>query len=187
MFGHNGAGAGAVKYTPLFEEHAACPTASGGGKSTDATNLILRDEMGIRAKFLRIILTAPTCYLPDEFFGCQSLEDVFELCRNTPANTRFNPYWLIMIDFLWGRKSTRNKLEIFTRHDDLQDRLEELCQVDRDDAEQGKKFPRPLGEAKTLALSDDGDFATKGSYWGDGRLKEMNHPNRENLIAVSTS
>jgi len=174
-----------MKHTPMFEEHMACPTASGGGKSMDTANFSLRDEMGIRDKFGRLLLTAPTCYLPEEFFECASLQEVFQLCRIAEESaTRFNPYWLVMIDFLWGRKSTRNKLEIYTKYTDLEDRLEELCQVDRDDDDQQKKFHRPHGEKKTVSFSDDGDFASNDSFFADGRLKDMNHPNRENTIQV---
>ena len=104
MFGHAPRAGQRAKYTPLFDEHMGCPTATGGGKSTDNTNLLLRDKMGVRGKFGRSILTAPTCYLPDQFFQCGSLQEVFQLCRNTEANTRFNPYWLVLIDFLWGRR-----------------------------------------------------------------------------------
>ena len=185
MFGHGRPAGTAMRYTPLFENHTACPTASGGGKTMDNTNITLREEMGVRCKFGRLILTAPTCFLPDEFFACRSLAEVFQLCRNTEASaTRFNPYWLVMIDFLWGRKSTRNKMEIYTKYTDLEDRLEELCQVDRDDDDQQKKFHRPHGEKKTVSFSDDGDFASKDSFFADGRLKDMNHPNRENTIQV---
>ena len=43
---------------------------------------------------------------------------------------------------------------------------------------------RPHGEPKTLVFNDDGDFASKDSIFADGRLKDMNHPNRENAIVV---
>ena len=90
--------------------------------------------------------------------------------------------WLVLIDFLWGRQSTRDCLEIYTDYADLEDRLEELCAVDRDTGRQN--FMRPHGEPKTLVFNDDGDFASKDSIFADGRLKDMNHPNRENAIVV---
>ena len=82
MFGHAPRAGERAKYTPLFDAHMGCPSATGGGKSTDNTNLLLRDKMGVRGKFGRSILTAPTCYLPDEFFQCGSLQEVFQLCRS---------------------------------------------------------------------------------------------------------
>ena len=75
-------------------------------------------------------------------------------------------------------------MEIYTDYADLEDRLEDLCAVDRDTGRQN--FVRPHGEPKTLVFNDDGDFASKDSIFADGQLKDMNHLNRENTIVVCT-
>ena len=73
-------------------------------------NPILRLEG--REKFGRWIVSATSCELPEEFDTCTTLKDVFEKIRKVDKK-KFNPFWLVMIDFYWGRQSTRDHLEVY--------------------------------------------------------------------------
>ena len=134
----------------------ACVSGSGGGKSTDITNFLLRFP-SLRDKFGRGILSGPNCLdFPEEFYNCGTLEELFNLIRAKP---KFNPYWMILIDFLWGRQSTRDWLEFYTTQGQLEGRYDELRSRERDEDET-ENFVRPAGEKQTLVFNDDQDIAS---------------------------
>ena len=113
------------RYTPLLDGHMVCPTSTGGGKSTDFTNFLMFEELGVREKFGRWVVSATSCELPEEFDTCTTLKGVFEKIRKVDKK-KFNPFWLVMIDFYWGRQSTRGHLEVYYTQGQLGRRLEDL-------------------------------------------------------------
>ena len=119
---------------------------------------------------------------PEEFYNCGTREELFNLIRAKP---KFNPCWLILIDFLWGRQSTRDWLEFYTTQGQLEGRYDELRSRERDEDET-ENFVRPAGEKQTLVFNDDQDIASKDSIYTDGRVKDMRHSHRENAINVSS-
>ena len=72
------------------------------------------EELGVREKFGRWVVSATSCELPEELDTCTTLKDVFEKIRKVDKK-KFNPFWLVMIDFYWGRQSTRDHLEVCTK------------------------------------------------------------------------
>ena len=91
---------------------------------------------------------------------------------------------MILIDFLWGRQSTRDWLEFCTTQGQLEGRYNELRSQERDE-DQTKNFVRPAGEKQTLVFNDDQDAASRDSIYTDGRLKDMGYSHRENAVNVS--
>ena len=171
------------RYTPLLDDHMVIPSLTGGGKSTDFTNFLMLEELGVREKFGRWIVSASSCELPEEFDKCTSLKDVFQNIRKVDKK-KFNPFWLVMIDFYWGRQSTRENLEVYYTQEQLGRRLEELCAKERGTDE--VKFTRNVDEKMTVVFSDDQDIATKDSLFADGRMLDIRKPEREHTRLVST-
>ena len=90
-----------------------------------------------------------------------------------------------MIDFYWGRQSTRENLEVYYTQEQLGRRLEELCAKERGTEE--VKFTRNVDEKMTVVFSDDQDIATKDSFFVEkGRMKDIRHRHREHACLVST-
>ena len=164
-----------------MNNHMVMPTLTGGGKSTDFTNFLMLEELGVREKFGRWIVSASSCELPEEFDKCASLQDLFKKIR---TYEEFNPFWLVMIDFYWGRQSTRDHLEVYYTQEQLGRRLEDLCAKER--GTDVVKFTRNVDEKMTVVFNDDQNIAGKDSLFADGRMLDFRKPERENAILVST-
>ena len=63
------------------------------------------------------------------------------------VSKKFNPFWLVMIDFYWGRQSTRDHLEVYYTQEQLGRRLEDLCAKER--GTDIVKFTRSVDEKMT--------------------------------------
>lgn len=100
------------QYTYLFDDHASIVAGTGGGKSTDAANALVLDDMGVRRKFGKAILYAKNANLDD--LSGSNLEEYLHSMRNLPPRKKFNPYWVVCLDYYYGRQSTRDWLEIIT-------------------------------------------------------------------------
>ena len=135
-----------------MDGHMVCPTSTGGGKSTDFTNFLMLEELGVRDKFGRWIVSATSCELPEEFDTCTTLKGVFEKIRKVDKK-KFNPFWLVMIGFYWGRQSTRDHLEVYYTQEQLGRRLEDLCAKER--GTDVVKFTRNVDEKMTVVFNDD--------------------------------
>jgi len=171
--------------TYMFDNHGMSPVGSGSGKSTDAANIALRDTIGARNKFLRILLEAATCHL-NNLPRYETIEEYFQFLENLPQTVKFNAFWLVKLDWEFGRQKTRDVVEIYNSPDTFQDRMNELCATSREDS-QIKHFVRPWNEKRSLAIVDDGDF-TKSSYWMQGtpsRISNCRHLEYENTVLVS--
>lgn len=98
MYAYNaGAGAGADMIAALTHEldnHGAWITGSGGGKTTDLVNRLIR-QFGWPEKFMKVMLCARTCTLdlPER----ETLDEYVELIRNLPPTVKFNPYWILLL------------------------------------------------------------------------------------------
>jgi hypothetical protein len=181
MYGSPCEQAGAAVRAFLCEKNMAIVAGTGAGKSNDISNMVIRDELGVRAKFLQILLLASTATL--DFLNCETLEEYLTAIRNLPAHLRFNPYWIILLDIRFGRQSTRDRVEVFTDAGLFMNRVDGLCAKDRD-AKPGDEpnFVRPPDEERTLCIMDEQDFS--GTSWLSGIIKDANHVTRENAIFV---
>jgi hypothetical protein len=98
--------------TYLLDGHTSMIAGTTGGKSTVATNAMLVDEMGVRRKFARAVLYAKSATFDNLPGG--TMREYLHSMRNLPQRKKFNPYWLVLLDYHFGRQSTRDWLEIIT-------------------------------------------------------------------------
>jgi hypothetical protein len=101
-------------YTYLLDGHGSSIAGTTGGKSTIAANAIVLDAMGLRRKFERAFLHAKSATFDDLPGSKSTLEECLYSMRNLPSGKKFNPYWVVLVDYYFGRQSTRDWLQIIT-------------------------------------------------------------------------
>lgn len=200
MYGFNGAGAGAgagavPAITHELEQHAMLLTGSGGGKSTDLVNRLIRN-FGWREKFGRVLLCASTCILNLPVF--QTLEEYVNLLRNLPPTVKFNPYWvlLLLMQFgpLWLSKWIEvtnaflsrmhanynyiSRLQVYTDEEAFWDRISQLCATCRESEE--TLFERAWDALRTCAVFDDADTTESSPLCAIA--KDCRHITREHMV-----
>jgi hypothetical protein len=140
--------------------------------------------MGVRRKFFKMILYAPSATLD---LPGSTLEDFLHSMRNLPPGVDFNPYWIVLIDYYFGRQETRDLLEIITTKEAFEARMYELCARDRlepgEEENETDKFVRDFNEPKTLIILDD--INVQAGSWLAKVIVDMRKLFRENARVVS--